>query len=88
LRAGKPTVIIPFIADQPFWGQRVYERGIGPKPISHHQLSAETLAQAIRTAVRDAEIDARAEALGEQIRAEDGVGRAADLVRHYFQGSS
>jgi len=27
LRAGKPTVICPFIADQPFWGRIIHELG-------------------------------------------------------------
>lgn len=34
LRHGKPTLIIPFGGDQPFWGERVYAMGCGPKPIS------------------------------------------------------
>ena len=63
LRAGKPTVVIPLIGDQCFWGNQVYARGLGPKPISHRRLSPETLAQAIRTAVTDTAINARAEAV-------------------------
>lgn len=86
LRAGKPTVIVPLIADQPFWGNQVYERGLGPKPIPHQRLSAETLADAIQTAVTDAEMRARAEALGEKIRAEDGIGKATELVCHHLKG--
>lgn len=33
LRAGRPMVICPFLADQPFWGRVVCQRGVGPKPI-------------------------------------------------------
>ena len=29
LRAGRPTVICPFFGDQPFWGRRVHELGVG-----------------------------------------------------------
>jgi UDP:flavonoid glycosyltransferase YjiC (YdhE family) len=76
LRAGKSTLIVPFISDQRFWGDQVYERGVGPKPIAHQHLSADTLAEGIQTAVTDEEIRAKAEALGEKIRAEDGVGKA------------
>ncbi len=81
LRAGIPSVIVPFGADQPFWGQRVYELGIGPKPISRQNLSGESLAEAITHAVCDKEMRRRAVAIGEQIRAEDGVKRAV----HVFQ---
>jgi len=33
LRAGKPTVIVPFIVDQLFWGKRVQTLGAGGAPI-------------------------------------------------------
>jgi sterol 3beta-glucosyltransferase len=39
-------------------------------------LTAERLAAAIREAVEDASMRARAAALGERVRAEDGVGNA------------
>jgi len=89
LRAGIPTVVVPFFADQPFWGWRVEKLGVGPKPIPRLKLTAEKLAAAINTAVQDADIRRRAAALGEKIRAEDGVANAVqvveDLVAHRRQ---
>lgn len=79
---------MPFIADQHFWGQVVYQRGVGPRPLSGRQLSVETLAAAIEAAVTDAGIVARAKALGEQIRAENGVGRAVEAVETAFTSRS
>ncbi len=32
LRAGLPSLVVPFTADQPFWGQRMAEPGVGPGP--------------------------------------------------------
>ncbi|MCC7448212.1 MAG: glycosyltransferase family 1 protein [Anaerolineae bacterium] len=84
LRAGKPTVIIPFFGDQPFWAHRVARIGAGPKPISRKNLSAEQLAQAIQTAVADPAIQAKAAALGECIRAENGVQNAATVIDRYL----
>lgn len=81
LRAGRPTVICPFLADQPFWGWRVYQLGVGPEPIPQKKLTADLLASAIHAAVTDAEMRRRARELGEKIRAEDGVGRAASIIR-------
>jgi len=43
LRAGKPTIIIPHNADQPAWGQRVFELGVGSKPIKKTKLEAGNL---------------------------------------------
>ncbi|HMQ33614.1 MAG TPA: glycosyltransferase [Chloroflexaceae bacterium] len=80
LRAGVPTVICPFFGDQPFWGRRVAELGAGPRPIPQRRLTAEALAGAIAAAVGDPAMRARAAALGETIRAEDGVARAVALI--------
>lgn len=80
LRAGKPTVICPFIADQPFWGQVVHERGVGPQPIAQKKLTVDQLAAAITTAVNDRAMQQRAAELGVQIRAEDGVACAVAII--------
>lgn len=80
LRAGKPTIICHFMADQPFWGRLVYERGVGPKPIPQRQLGVDNLAAAITVAVRDEAMKERAAALGAKIRAEDGVARAVEII--------
>ena len=85
LRAGIPTVIIPFFGDQPFWGHRVYELGVGPRPIPRKRISVERLADAISTAVSDASMRTRAVALGEYIRTEDGVARAVEILEQYLR---
>jgi sterol 3beta-glucosyltransferase len=78
VRAGKPTIVIPFTVDQPFWGSRMYALGVGPRPIPRRRITADGLAAALREAVSDAQMRARAEDLGALIRAEDGVGRAVE----------
>jgi sterol 3beta-glucosyltransferase len=83
LRAGIPSIITPFFGDQPFWGKRVYELGVGPKPIPRPKLSTSNLAEAIRIAMFDAEIRTKAAQLGELIRAEDGIARAVEVIEHY-----
>lgn len=80
LRAGRPTIIAPFFGDQPFWGRRVQALGVGPPPLPQKRLTAEALAAAIRAVVSDDGIRARAAALGERIRAEDGVERAVEWI--------
>ena len=80
LRAGKPSILCPFLGDQPFWGRLVYERGAGPKPIPQGKLTADALAQAITIAVQDETMQQCAAELGEKIRAEDGVTRAVDII--------
>lgn len=83
LRAGVPTIIVPFFLDQFFWGRRVFELGVGPRPIPRKRLDAETLAAAIEIAATDPNMRGRAAKLGTRIRAEDGVARAvATFERH------
>jgi len=49
LRAGVPSIIIPFGVDQPFWGKRVFQLGVGAEPIPRKDLTVEKLATAIKT---------------------------------------
>jgi sterol 3beta-glucosyltransferase len=81
LRAGVPSIVIPFFGDQPFWGQRVADLGVGTAPIPRKQLTVEKLAQAIDRAVTDPVMQQRAADLGIKIRAENGIGRVVSIVR-------
>lgn len=85
LRAGVPSIVIPFMADQPYWGHRVAQLGVGPAPIPRKRLSAERLAEAIRWAVSDDGMRQRAADLGARIRAEDGVGQAVASIQQISQ---
>lgn len=80
LRAGVPSLVVPFFGDQPFWGRRVAELGVGPAAIPRKKLTAENLAAAITQMLSDSEMNRRAAALGARIRAEDGVGRAVQIL--------
>ena len=79
LKAGVPSVIIPFFGDQPFWGQRVAELGVGSKPIPRKQLTAERLANAIREVVTNEDMRQRAAKLGKQIQTENGIESAVEI---------
>lgn len=72
IKAGKPTVVVPFFGDQPFWGAMVARAGAGPDPIHNKSLDAEKLAEAIRVAMKP-ETQQRAKELGAKIREEQGT---------------
>jgi sterol 3beta-glucosyltransferase len=80
LRAGVPSIVIPFFGDQPFWGERVAALGVGPKPIPRKKLTAEKLASAIQTAVTNQEMRQRAATLGKKIQAENGITNAVAVI--------
>ncbi len=84
LRSGVPSIVVPFFADQPFWARTVHALGVGPRPIPRKRLTAERLANAIEEAVTSREIREQAERLGAKIHAEDGVGRAVEIISDHF----
>ncbi len=63
LRAEVSTIIIPFMSDQPFWGDLVYKRGVRSRPIHQRRLSTEAITQA----VSDQEMRDCAAMLGEKM---------------------
>lgn len=85
LRAGVSQVVIPFTADQHFWGRRVRSSGVGPAPIPLGRLTARRLAEAIELATTDPGIRARSESLGRQVSAEDGIGNAIRFIVRYTE---
>jgi sterol 3beta-glucosyltransferase len=86
LRAGLPSLIVPFIGDQFFWGRQIWERGLGPEPIEHTQVNAERLSQAITTMMTDQTMRQRAATVGEHIRSEDGMGNVVQLFEQALRG--
>lgn len=87
LRAGIPTVTVPFLADQPFWGSRIAQLGVGPRPVPRSRLDAKALSDAILRALWDAGMRQRAADLGEIIRSENGAKHAAESLSRRFVGT-
>ncbi|KAF4464905.1 sterol glucosyltransferase [Fusarium albosuccineum] len=69
---GRPTTIVPFFGDQPFWGEMVAASGAGPSPIPQKQLNVENLADAIQFCLTPEAATAAAE-LSLRMRRENGV---------------
>jgi UDP:flavonoid glycosyltransferase YjiC (YdhE family) len=69
---GRPTVVVPFFGDQPFWGAMIARAGAGPPPIPYKQLTADKLAAAITEALKP-ETLSKAQELGERIKEEKGT---------------
>ncbi len=80
LRAGRPSVICPFIADQTYWGRTLHELGVASEPIPQKKLTAENLSSAIRLVISDDGVRTRAEKLGSLIRREDGTGAVVTVM--------
>ncbi|KAL6563784.1 hypothetical protein OROGR_002743 [Orobanche gracilis] len=72
LKAACPTTIVPFFGDQPFWGERVHARGVGPSPIPVDEFSLQKLVDAI-TFMLDPKVKECALQLSKAMENEDGV---------------
>jgi sterol 3beta-glucosyltransferase len=88
LRAGKPTGIVAFFGDQPFWGRRVHALGVGPKPMVKKDLNVSHLAELIKKVCNNPQYENNARQLGEAIRKENGPQKAADVILSYFKNRS
>lgn len=78
--AGKPTLVIPFGGDQPFWGNRVCTLGIGPKPIPRDKLNVERLTRALVDVTTTKKYAVAVHELGQRLRMESGAQTAADII--------
>ncbi|KAL8731013.1 MAG: hypothetical protein Q9166_003664 [cf. Caloplaca sp. 2 TL-2023] len=85
LKCGKPTMIVPFFGDQPFWGAMVAKAGAGAKePIPYKYLNAESLAEGIKQCLTP-EAKANAEKLARDIELEgDGAKNAVDSFHRHL----
>lgn len=72
LRNARPTVVVPFFGDQPFWGDMVAVAGAGPTPIPHKTLTADNLAKALRYCHEEVARSAAME-ISQQMKEEDGI---------------
>ena len=83
LCAGTPQVVVPHIADQPYWGRRVAELGVGSVPLARKHFDAERLGRVLEVALSPT-VTSTARDLGARIRDEDGAGDAASLMHARF----
>ncbi|CRK36045.1 hypothetical protein BN1708_006903 [Verticillium longisporum] len=81
IAAGRPTVVVPFFGDQPFWGKMIARAGAGPTPVPFKAMTAESLAASITFALQP-EVQVAAEVMAEHIQEEDGAGDTARDFQH------
>ena len=78
--AGVPSMAVPINFDQPYWGRRLAELGVGAPPIPYRKLSPVRLARAIKQMTGNPEMTIRAKQLSAVLTAEHGPAAAARAV--------
>ena len=81
LISGKPQMVIPFGADQPFWAQLLYKKSCCVKPIKEKEISAQVLARRFLEMGAERYINTAKE-LRETICKENGVDNAVRYIEH------
>lgn len=87
IAASRPTVIVPFFGDQPFWGAMIAQAGTGPRPIPAAKLTSEILSDAIRFCLKP-ETQERAKELASKMATERGSEMAAQSFHNHLRVNS
>jgi sterol 3beta-glucosyltransferase len=85
-RAGVPSLVMPFAADQFFWAKRLQALGVAPAPLSPKHLDDEMLARSIAFAERE-DTRERAITMGDAMAVEEGVAIATKWITSHLHDS-
>ena len=79
LRAGKPTLVVPFAHDQPDNARRIERMGIS-RTLPLKQCTVRVMARAIGELLEDPKTVQRAGEVGAKVGSEDGIAAACDAI--------
>jgi UDP:flavonoid glycosyltransferase YjiC (YdhE family) len=85
LRAGVPSLVVPFGHDQFDNGARVARLGCG-RTLARRRYNAASAVRHLRALLEDASYSERAAEVGQTVRAEDGAKSAADRIEEVLRG--
>jgi hypothetical protein len=80
MRAGIPTMVVPFFGDQFFWADVIERLRNGPRRITVDDMTVENFAAALTQMATDEIMRKVAVTLGEHIRSQNGPERAVQLI--------
>lgn len=83
-----PSVVVPHIGDQLYWGKLLYNLGVAPKSLHRRKLTAKQLAQRIQQALSTPSMAERAKSIGTEMESEDGLSTAVDLIESFPSSES
>lgn len=83
VRTGIPSVVVPHFADQFYWGRRLHTLGVAARPLPRPFVTERVLARRIEEALAPS-MQRRAACLADQVRGEDGSGRAVRQIEQWL----
>ena len=82
-RAKVPSVVVPHIADQLYWGKLLFDLGVAPKSLHRRNLTAKRLAERIEQVMTTPSMTEKVKTLGTQMESEDGLTTAVNLIESF-----
>lgn len=82
---GRPSIIIPFMDEQLYWGTTLYKLNLAAKPIRAKHVTAKRLSKAICQTLQNTSTQHQAAITGPEIASRQGVSNAVDLIEHHYQ---
>jgi len=86
-RAGVPSVVLPFAADQFFWAKRLQSVGVAPEMLTHRRLAATRLRERLDAACAPT-MQSRARDIGAKIAAENGVANGVVQIEAWMRAAA
>ena len=84
LRAGVPSVIMPFLADQPWWARHLHQQKLGPEGLSRTTRTPSVIAASLAAALSYEGVTKLA---GLKMATEDGLARAVSVIEEAEAGT-
>jgi UDP:flavonoid glycosyltransferase YjiC (YdhE family) len=84
-RSGRPQMIVPLLLDQPYWGKRVKEMGLGPGSVNIKKISRKELEQKIIDLVNNPAYKVNAKRMGECVQSENGLENMCQHIESYHK---
>lgn len=82
--SGVPSIVVSFISEQTFWGTELKRIGIAPDVINFNKLTSKKLANKIKSVLNSPHMKEKANEIGKEMKKEDGLKRAVELINDCF----
>lgn len=78
--SGCPSVVVPFMDEQLFWGRKLQQAGLAGEPLASNKADAEMLAERINIVLSTKSMHQAAEISAQEMQGRDGVIEAIKLI--------
>lgn len=82
LRAGTPSIIVPFIIDQPWWADRLFRQGLGPRSLPLRKLNEKNL---IKKFEKIDQYKQSTMQIAEKMKSDNGIIHTLDLIKAHLK---